>query len=60
MKIDHRQLMNQGFLLAKLKSSLRKLSSRHHDLVNGYEYLVTNDHGYIPFVVVIMRCCPYS
>jgi hypothetical protein len=27
-------LINQGFLVAKLKSSLRKLYGRHHDLVN--------------------------
>ena len=29
-----RKLLNQGFLLAKLKSSLRKLCGRHHDLVD--------------------------
>ena len=27
-------LLNQGFLVAKLKSSLRKLYGRHHHLVN--------------------------
>ena len=27
-------LLNQGFLVAKLKSSLRKLYGRHHDLDN--------------------------
>ena len=31
-----RKLMNQGFLLVKLKSSLRKFYGRHHDLVNRY------------------------
>ena len=31
-----RKLLNQGFLLAKLKSSLRKFYCRHHDLVNCY------------------------
>jgi hypothetical protein len=29
-----RKLLNQGFLLAKLKSSLRKFYGRHHDLVD--------------------------
>jgi len=29
-------LLNQGFLLVKLKSSLLKLYSRHHDLINRY------------------------
>jgi hypothetical protein len=28
--------MKQGFLLVKLKSSLRKFYGRHHDLVNRY------------------------
>ena len=31
-----RKLLNQGFLLVKLKSSLRKFYSRHHDLVDRY------------------------
>jgi hypothetical protein len=34
-----RKLLNQGFLLVKLKSSLGKFYSRHHDLVNLTEYL---------------------
>jgi hypothetical protein len=29
-----RKLLNQGFLLDKLKSSLRKFYGPHHDLVN--------------------------
>ena len=29
-------LLNQGFLLVKLKSSLRKFCSRHHDFVDRY------------------------
>jgi len=33
--------LNQGFLLVKLKSSLRKLYGRHHDLVNRYEISVS-------------------
>jgi len=31
-----RKLLNQGFLLVKLKSSLRKFDGRHHDLVDRY------------------------
>ena len=31
-----RKLLNQGFLLVKLKSSLRKFYSRHHNLVDCY------------------------
>ena len=31
-----RSLLNQGFLLVKLKSSLRKFYGRHHDLVDRY------------------------
>ena len=31
-----RKLLNQGFFLVKLKSSLRKFYGRHHDLVDHY------------------------
>ena len=31
-----RKLLNQGFLLAQFKSSLRKFNGRHHDLVYRY------------------------
>jgi hypothetical protein len=31
-----RKLLNLGFLLAKLKSSLGKFYGRHHDLVDRY------------------------
>jgi hypothetical protein len=31
-----RKLLNQGFLLFKLKSSLRKIYGRQHDLVDRY------------------------
>jgi hypothetical protein len=31
-----RKVLNQGFLLVKLKSSLRELYGRHHDLVDHY------------------------
>ena len=36
-----RKLLNQGFLLAKLKSSFRKFYSRHHDLVDHYGMYVS-------------------
>ena len=41
-----RKLLNQGFLLVKLKSSLRKF--------------YTNDHGYVPLVVSTSRSFPHS
>ena len=31
-----RKLLNQGFILVNLKSSLRKFYGRHHDLVDRY------------------------
>jgi hypothetical protein len=55
-----RKLLNQGFLLVKLKSSLRKFYSRHHDLVDSYGISVTNDHGYVPLVVSTSRFLPRS
>jgi hypothetical protein len=36
-----RNLLNQGFLLVKLKSSLRKCYGRHHDLVDRYRISVS-------------------
>ena len=44
-------------LLAKLKSSLQKIYSSHHDMVYHYgtDICVTNDHGYVLFVVMITR-----
>jgi len=36
-----RKLLNQWFLLVKVKSSLRKLYRRHHDLVDRYEISVS-------------------
>ena len=47
-----RKLLNQGFLLVKLKSSLRKFYGRHHDLVDRYGIPVsqmTTDR-YVPLV----------
>ena len=36
-----RKLLNQGFLLVKLKSSLRQFCGRHHDLVDRYRISVS-------------------
>ena len=36
-----KKLLNQGFLLVKLKSSLRKCYSRPHDLVDSYGIFVS-------------------
>ena len=36
-----RKLLNQGFLLVKLKSSLRKSYGNHHDLVDRYRISVS-------------------
>ena len=56
-----RKLLNQGFLLIMLKSSLRKINGRHHDLVDQlWNICVTNDRGYAPFVVNTSRSFPHS
>jgi hypothetical protein len=55
-----RKLLNQGFPLIKLKSSLRKFYSRHHDLVDRYGICVINDHGYVPLVANTSRSFPQS
>jgi len=56
-----RKLLNQGFLLVKLKSSLRKFYGRHHDLSWPlWNICVTNDHGYVPLVVNTSRSFPHS
>jgi hypothetical protein len=36
-----KKLLNQGFLLVRLKSSLRKFDGRHHDFVNRYRTSVS-------------------
>ena len=36
-----RKLLNQGFLMVKLKSALRKFYGRHHELVDRYEVAVS-------------------
>ena len=46
-----RKLQNQGFLVVKLKSLLRKFYGSHHDLVNCYRKTVKNyhEHEYVLF-----------
>jgi hypothetical protein len=46
-----KKLLNQGFLLVKLKSSLRKFYGRHHDLIDRYGISVSLMKGYVPLVV---------
>ena len=52
-----RQLLNQGFLLVKLKSSLRKFYGLGWPLWN---ICVTNNHGFVPLVENISRSFPHS
>ena len=54
------KLLNQGFLLIKLKSSLQKCYGRHHDLVDRYGISVSQMtmHGYVPLVVNTSRSFP--
>ena len=59
--LQTRKLLNQGFLLVKLKSSLRKFYGPHHDLLYGLYYIcITNDHKYVPLVVNTSWSCPNS
>jgi hypothetical protein len=52
-----RKLPNQGFLVVKFKPSTPKFYGRHHDLANCYGVYIgiTNDHGYVSFVVFTIR-----
>jgi hypothetical protein len=45
-----RKVQNQGFLVIKLKSSLRKIYGRHDGLANSYGMCITNDHEYVLLV----------
>jgi hypothetical protein len=54
------KLLVQGFLLVKLKSSLRKLYCRHHDLVNVMECLWHKWPRYVPLVVSTSRFFPHA
>jgi hypothetical protein len=55
-----RKLLNQGFLLVKVKSSLENVYGRHHDSVDRYGISVSNDHGYVPLVANSSRSFPHS
>jgi hypothetical protein len=56
-----RKLLNQWFLLVKLKSSLRKFYGRQHDLVDRYGISVSQlTHGYVPLVVNNSWSFPHS
>jgi hypothetical protein len=56
-----RKLLQQGFLLARLKSLLRKFYGRHYWLGSPLYYIcVTNDHRYVPLVVNTSRSSPHS
>ena len=55
------KLLNQRFLVIKLKSSLRKYYVRHHDLFNCYGVSVSQmTTWYGSFVVIIIRSFPQS
>jgi len=55
-----RKLLNQGFILVNLKSSLRKFYGRHHDCWPLRNICVTNDHGYVRLVVNTSRSFLHS
>jgi hypothetical protein len=46
------KLLNQGFLLVKLKSSLRKFYGRHHDLVDRYGISVTKEPQALEYRII--------
>ena len=52
-----RKLLNQEFTVVNLRSSLRKFYGLHRDLVKRYG--VTNDHGYVQFVVITIMSFPH-
>ena len=56
---SHYDVLDRGFLVVKLKSSLRKFYGRHHDLVNLCGISVRNDHGYVTLVVFTVRPFPH-
>ena len=53
-------LLNQWFLVVKLKSALRTICGHHHVLLNHYGIFVSHDHGYVPFVVMTIQSFPHS
>jgi hypothetical protein len=54
------KLLNQGFLLVRLKSSLYIFHDCYHALVDRYGICVTNDHEYVPLIVNTSRSFPSS
>ena len=52
-----RKLLNQGFLLVKLKAIFRKFYGRRYDLY-GIS-IFTNHHGYVSFVVIPILSFPH-
>ena len=54
------KLLNQGFLLVQLKSSLNVLRSSPWLGRPLWNICVTNDHGYVPLVVNTSRSFPHS
>jgi hypothetical protein len=54
------KLLSQGFLLVKLKSWLQKFTVATMTWLTLWNIYVTNDHGYVPFVVNISRSFPHS
>ena len=53
--------LHQGFLIKRLKSSLRKYYGRHHDLVNRYGISVSQmTTDMFPFVVITIWSFPHS
>ena len=53
-----RKLLNQGFTVVNMKTSLRKFYGLHRDFVNRYG--VTNDLGYVQFVVITILSFHHS
>ena len=55
-----RKLLNQWFFLVNLKSSLRKVYNRHHDLFNRCEISVSHTTTCVPLVVSTSWSFPHS
>ena len=62
MLLPTRKIVNQEFVVVKLKSLLKQVYSRHHAPCSGQplrNIYVTNDHGYVPFVVITILPLPH-
>jgi hypothetical protein len=51
-----RKLLEQGFLVVKLKSLLRKFYVRHHDMVNKL-WIIGSTEIWITHMQVVLECC---